>query len=63
MGVIRLGDILFLAFLMFVPCAFYLFIRFARRKGWIRYERLSWRDTENCIRRSRNTRRRAEKDR
>jgi hypothetical protein len=33
MGVIRLGDIVFLAFIVLAPIALVLFILFAKRKG------------------------------
>jgi hypothetical protein len=58
MEIIKWGDIVFLGLVVLVPIALALFILFAKRKGWIRYERFPWRDTENYIRRSR---RRSEK--
>ncbi len=51
MGMITLGDVLSVAILLLVPVVLFLFIRFARCKGWIRWERLSWRDAENYTRR------------
>ena len=48
---ITLGDVLSVAILLLVPVVLFLFIRFARCKGWIRWERLSWRDAENYTRR------------
>ncbi len=60
MGVINLGDVLFIAFLLLVPVALLLFVLYAKKKGWVRWERVSWRETENYVRR---TRRGAEKNR
>lgn len=35
MGVIRLGDVLFIVLIIFVPIGYWLFIRYARSRGWI----------------------------
>lgn len=58
MGVITLGDILFIAFVVLAPLALFLFVLYAKKKGWVRWERTSWREMENHIR---PPRRRAEK--
>jgi hypothetical protein len=58
MEIIKWGDIVFLGFLLLAAIWLIVVIRVAVRKGWIRCERISWRETENHVRR---IRRRAEK--